>query len=707
MKKIFENKKTKTIIIVVISLLIGGGLFSFKDSIIPPSTESKDKHYNDDFLKYPTIVEVIDEFFDDYQFEENSTRGDNSTNLQNHFQKKPDGWHVVTREYDFKKKEWDVIEDELFWDLEEEEFSEIDYPESEGKSEKKKEEYIAGFSTNKHNSKGYPEWNSYFNIFPYHGYDEAGEDVIELLKNAEDLPDSTLYALARSYNNYSFDLLSEQGGRTIKEQFDLANTKNCLSEEQLKTYRFYAHKAIEKFMEVYKTNPNFETIIGSIHTKASNEHVSSFLNLLQYQNEKEARRELKKGLYDPFIINMSKNYLNSCDEDAILFTHGDNDTYPLLYVQEIYQFRTDVKVVNLSLLNTERYIDLMKRTYLASMPIPSSLENNDYKTGTRDYTPIQERFKDYIEVKDVVDFINSNSAKAKLNTSAGLINYCPTKKLKLTVNKEVAKTFVPEEYLDKIVDEIRWKIKRNGIYKNNLMVLDILAHFNWERPIYFAITVGRDNFMGLEKYFQLEGLAYRLVPYQAVASDGQTGVVNTNKMYDRLVNQFEWDGVRNTKLIERMTMNFRNNYSRLAESLLKKGETDKAIETLDRCMYTFSKDVIKLSYFAIPIIDIYFKLDEKQKGSEMLATMMDNHLAEYKHLKEFDGRNNLKQELSICSQVLGSLARVLQIHKIEDLTFIYSDSNGVYYKEKEGVKVEIDYTTYRINTFMDEYLGIN
>ena len=115
MKKIFKNKKTKTIIIVIISLFIGGGLFYFKDSIIPPSIEIKDKHYNDDFLKYPTIVEVIDEFFDDYQFEENA----NSTNSHNHFQKKPDGWHVVTKKYDYKKKEWDVIEDELFWDLEE------------------------------------------------------------------------------------------------------------------------------------------------------------------------------------------------------------------------------------------------------------------------------------------------------------------------------------------------------------------------------------------------------------------------------------------------------------------------------------------------------------------------------------------------------------------------------------------------------------
>ena len=172
----------------------------------------------------------------------------------------------------------------------------------------------------------------------------------------------------------------------------------------------------------------------------------------------------------------------------------------------------------------------MKRASYEAPPIPSSLEHDDYRTGTRDYTPIQERFKNHIDVKDVVNFINSNNPKAKLKTSAGLRNYCPTKKLKLAVNKEAAQAFVPQEHHDKIVDEIKFKLKGSGIFKNKLLVLDILANFNWERPIYFAITVGRDNYMGLENYFQLEGLAYRLVPYSVSSTDGQTGAVHTENV---------------------------------------------------------------------------------------------------------------------------------------------------------------------------------
>ena len=410
-------------------------------------------------------------------------------------------------------------------------------------------------------------------------------------------------------------------------------------------------------------------------------------------------------------LEVAKNYLNSCDKNAILFTNGDNDTFPLWYAQEVEGIRTDIKVVNLSLFNTDWYIDQMKRASYDAAPIPSSLEHDDYRTGTRDYTPIQERFKEYIEVKDVVNFINSNSPKAKLNTSAGLRNYCPTKKLKLTVNKEIAKTFVPEEYHSEIKEEIRFKLKGSGIFKNKLLVLDILANFNWERPVYFAITVGRDNYMGLEKYFQLEGLAYRLVPYSASSVDGQTGIVHTEKMYERLMTKFQWGGLNNPNLYfdetnTRMVMNFRNNYARLAESLYQKGEKEKAIKVLDKCINEFPSEVVALNYFSIPIIDLYHKLGETEKGNEILANMIDDQLKKINYLKEFNSGSGLKQDIGITGQILGSLARVLQIHKLEDASYKYSEEDGVYYKEKDGSKESIDFKNYRINTFMDEYLSM-
>jgi len=458
-------------------------------------------------------------------------------------------------------------------------------------------------------------------------------------------------------------------------------------------------------------------------------------------------------------LEVAKNYLNSCDKNAILFTNGDNDTFPLWYAQEVEGIRTDIKVVNLSLFNTDWYIDQMKRGSYEAAPIPSSLEHDEYRTGTRDYLAYQKRYQnEVVSLKSVLNYIRTHN-KETVYTASGRpmqVHIFPAKKLRLAVNKEIAKTFVPKEHHNKIVDEIQFQIKGNNVMKNKLMVFDILANFNWERPIYFAITVGRDNYMGLEKYFQLEGLAYRLVPYSVSSTDGQPGIVNAEKMYDRLMNQFKWGGLNNSELYfdetnTRMVMNFRNNYSRLAESLYQKGIQDiiaqldntisqkeklllakngvakfiketnlpkgtidstyldsinqKAIAVLDACINEFPKNVVNLNYYTIPIIDLYYKLNQNEKGNKLLASMIDDQLTQIKYLKEFDRGSGVNMDINM--QVLQSLGQVVKVHKLEDPAYNYISENGIYYKEKSGNKKEIDFNTYRINTFLDDFLSIH
>ena len=648
-----------------------------------------------EYLKYPDYDVVISKFFDKY-----SIKNIPST-AQVKFEKRPTGWHITVIDYSADPK---TIKDEIFWNRERNKFKEIDFEKLKIKGEN--QEQIDKFQK---------DWSKrFYSICPYYGYPSWDWDVIQEFKDANNLPDSTLYALGRAYSSYASNLLNNNSGLAdSKHQFDLPQGRNCMTSEQLEKYRYYRHLAIEKFKKVTELNPKYETIVGAIGIKTSNEQLTSFLDMRMYQNEQEANKEIIAGLYTDFYLSTSKNFLNSCAPNAILFTNGDNDTYPLLYVQAKYGFRTDVLIVNMSLLQTDRYINSLREQILDApgLPIPSSLEHDDYRTGTRDYTPIQERVTEYIEVKDVVDFINSNNPKAKLNTSAGLRNYCPTKNLKITVNKEIAKTFVPKEYHDQIVNEVQFNLTGSGIFKNKLLVLDILANFNWERPVYFAITVGRDNYMGLEKYFQLEGLAYRLVPYSVASPDGQTGIVHTEKMYERLMNQFKWGGLNNPELYfdetnTRMVMNFTNNYARLAESLFQKGDTIKAIAVLDKCLNEFPQEVVNFSYFTIPIIDLYYKLGQNKKGDQVLATMIDNYITEIKYLKEFDSGSGLSQDIGIAGQILGSLGRVLQIHKLEDLSYSYTQEKGIYYRAKEGKKEKIDFNTYRINTFMKEYISI-
>ena len=363
--------------------------------------------------------------------------------------------------------------------------------------------------------------------------------------------------------------------------------------------------------------------------------------------------------------DVATNYLNSCAPNAIIFTNGDNDTFPLWYAQEVEGIRTDVRVVNLSLFNTDWYIDQMKRAAYDAAPIPSSMSWEKYKQGTRDYIIIKDNKKGYVEVKDVVNFIASDNDKTKGFTRNGSkANYCPTNKLKITIDKDdvIKKGVVPESYRSRIVDEIKWELKGNGFGKNEMMVLDILANFNWERPIYFAITVGSGNFMGLEKYFQLEGLAYRFVPYIAKSNDGQTGEIATNIMYDNLINKFKWGNMQDPSIYldetnMRMTMNFRNNFSRLSDALIQKGEYDKAEIVLDKCLEIMPHKAIPFNYFNLPIAEGYYKIGKIEKASEVVSILIETYFDELDYYNSIDEKllNSMQRDFQIANQIISSM----------------------------------------------------
>jgi len=386
--------------------------------------------------------------------------------------------------------------------------------------------------------------------------------------------------------------------------------------------------------------------------------------------------------------DVAANYLNSCAPNAIIFTNGDNDTFPLWYAQEVEGIRTDIRVVNLSLFNTDWYIDQMKRAAYDAEPIPSSLTWNKYKQGTRDYLPIYDRDLGHVELSDVISFIADDSQNSKIPTSRGKSDYCPTNKVKLTVDKEkiLSLGIVDSSEAHKIVDEVKWKIKGQGFAKNQLMVLDILANFAWERPIYFAITVGNDNFMGLDNYFQLEGLAYRFVPVKTKSLDGQTGVVATDEMYNNLINKFKWGnmGDPNVYLDEtnmRMTMNFRNNFARLADALIIEGQFEKAENVLDRCIEVMPNEAIPYNYFNLPIADAYYRINKKDKGNEIVMTLAENYFDELEYYNSVDQKtvSSMQREYGMAGEVVNNLYRLSQN---------YQDSIAVSYLNERSAIIQ-------------------
>ena len=279
------------------------------------------------------------------------------------------------------------------------------------------------------------------------------------------------------------------------------------------------------------------------------------------------------------------SYLESCAPNAILFTYGDNDTYPLWYAQEVENIRPDIRLVNLSLFDTDWYINNMNRKMHESEPLPLSMKPNQYVSGVRDVMYYQDyKIAKSVELKQVVELLLSDSESDKLALSDGSkTNFIPTKNFKLTVNpQDVIKTgTVPAAKADKIAPIIEWKFNKGYVTKGTLAFLDILAHNNWKRPIYFASTVPSEQFNGLDNYLYSEGLALRLLPLKQDSLNNAGGQgINLDPMYNHVMNKFKWGNVKTATYLDSQSADdisiFNNLFNSLISELIKEGRLDDA-----------------------------------------------------------------------------------------------------------------------------------
>jgi len=364
------------------------------------------------------------------------------------------------------------------------------------------------------------------------------------------------------------------------------------------------------------------------------------------------------------------NYLNTCAPNGVIFTNGDNDTFPLWYNQEVEGVRTDMRVCNLSYFQTDWYIDQMKSKAYQSEPLPISFNHDQYVQGKRDVVYLMEdpRLKGAVELKKALDFVKDEDPRTKLEQADGAA-YIPSKKLFLVIDKAAVirnKAVDPQDY-DKIVDTLKIDLSsKRYITKDELMVLDMIANNNWERPIYFAITIGRDKYINLQDYFQLEGLAYRLVPIKTTSDSGlNIGRVNTRLMYPHVMDAFKWGNMNNPKVYidennARMMMNIRNTFDRLAETLVAEGQNEKAIKVLDRCNELIPNNVVAYNYFSIMMAETYFKAGQPAKGKDMIDTIMNS----YKEKLDYFFKLNKPMRNSVDEEIQRSLYFMREITQL-------------------------------------------
>lgn len=392
-------------------------------------------------------------------------------------------------------------------------------------------------------------------------------------------------------------------------------------------------------------------------------------------------------------LAMANNYLNSCAPNAILFTNGDNDTFPLWYAQEVEGIRTDVRVVNLSLLNTEWYIEQMKRKAYDSDPVPFSLPRERYQDGTAGYTYFveNENIKGFVELADLFRVLRESPEKLTMNTRVGPLEYFPTKRVKITVDSAqvVATGTVNQEDANLIEKEIRWTLPGSGITKNHLMVLDMIANNNWERPVYFASTTGMSSYIGLQSYFQVEGMTYRLVPIKTVRQDNQTGRVGLTEMYGNMMEKFrfgnmEKPGVYLDETNRRMATNLRNNFGRLAMALLENGQEEEAKQVCDRCLEVLPDPKIPYGFFSLTLAEAYFYTTEFDKGVEIVSRsveIIEERLSFYAKFEDaMEGKYNFDKR-----QNLAILQRIIQLSDRHQLEAVGSYAKEVFNKHLSGL----------------------
>ncbi|MBO5464295.1 MAG: DUF2723 domain-containing protein [Alistipes sp.] len=382
------------------------------------------------------------------------------------------------------------------------------------------------------------------------------------------------------------------------------------------------------------------------------------------------------------------NYLQSLPENAIIINYGDNDTFPLWYNQEVDGVRTDVRIMNSSYLGGEWYIDQMKTRANEAAAVPFSLPSSKY-TFVNDQLPVRAKVDRVVDIKELMAFIEREDEATKLPLIDGtLIDYVPARKIAIPVNKDnaIASGIVKEEDRDKMVDTVYINIaeRKRYIEKSEMMLLDLLANFDWNRPICFTQVYILQDF-GLLDYLQFDGYAYRLVPILTpYRSSWDIGRIDTDRTYDLLMNTFRYGNMADEDVLADHFTQYnlsashaREAFARTAKELARKGEKQKALDLLDRGLEVLPSPKLRYSEAnTVPFIEAYYILEEWEKGD---ALMLDyaNTLKEYiEYYLQFDGA-----QAQMVSNVI--------TEKMDSLTELYYIAG--YAKRSELIKFFNDY----------------
>ncbi len=339
-----------------------------------------------------------------------------------------------------------------------------------------------------------------------------------------------------------------------------------------------------------------------------------------------------------------QNYLMTLQDKGypIIFTNGDNDTFPLWYNQEVEGVRTDARVCNLSYLQTDWYIDQMKRPAYDSPSVPISWPRLDYCSGTNEYIQVQPEIK-----QQILQFFKENPVAARkqfgddpfdvknimkywVRSKDPSMRVIPTDTLYIKIDKEAVRRSGMMMASDPIPDKMVISLAgKRGLGKGQLMMLEIISQCNWTRPVYVATTVGEDNYMNLGDNFVQEGLAYRITPF----TTNKRGVKNydTEKAYNNMMYRYKWGGLEKPGLyvdetLMRMCITHRHLFAQLALQLIAEKKNDKALKVLQKCEKVLPSYNVPMTFLSggADLARAYALIGQKVKAKQLLDTVWKN-----------------------------------------------------------------------------------
>lgn len=347
--------------------------------------------------------------------------------------------------------------------------------------------------------------------------------------------------------------------------------------------------------------------------------------------------------------DMAKNYLESCAPNAILFSYGDNDTYPLWYVQEVEGFRTDVRVVNLSLLSADWYMKQMMHKVNDADALPLNIDPEKIKDGVRDVIYFSDmNIPGYVDVEDLLQIMLSDDQQYKVQLQSGdWANILPTKKMQLKVDKQavIANKVVPKEWEDAIVDTMQWNYSGGIVSRADLSIMALLANNGWKRPIYFTSTTPEENMIGLEKFLVSEGFAMRLMPVALAAEGEVTGpITDVEGTYNNIINKFTWGNIANSNYLDPdsyryISMYAGNIFGETAQNLLSMGKNTEAKKLVNNAYENLPKRAYLMSevFSYTTLIDAMYKTGEVEKANEIVKRnlkFLRENMAYYMNIAE-------------------------------------------------------------------------